>query len=184
MISGYRRLSQNRQQVRLELEALEARDLPSVSVFNVSVPGNQPPATVALDIRGTGITFDQRGLPASLQGNIYVGAQPTGPVVGQYEETLTPLFLGGFFVGTLGQAAFTFFPGPAGDLPLATIHTFDLSLIQGIVPTIGALYVNSAGMITGASGAAAHVQGGFTSFSLLAFGPPFASNTWVEFTMQ
>ncbi len=184
MTGGYRRSSPNRQRVCLELEALEARDLPSVSALPVSVLGSQPAATISLDISGTQLTFDQRGLPASLSGNIYVGSQPMGPVVGQYNETLTPLLLDGLFIGSLGQATFTFLPGSAGDPPVATIHTFDVSLIQGVVAPIGALNVSSAGMITGTSGAVAGVQGGFTSSSLLVFGPPFASNTWVEFTTQ
>lgn len=184
MTGGYRRPSHNRQRVRLELEALEARDLPSASALVMSMPGNQAAAAVPLDISGTQMTYDSRGLPSSLSGNIYIGTQPLGPVVGQYKEILTPLLIDGFFIGTLGQAAFSFLPGSSGDPPLATIHTFDVSLIQGVIPTIGALNVNSAGTITGSSGAVAGVQGGFTSSSLLVFGPPFASNTWVEFTMQ
>lgn len=184
MTSGYRNSSHNRQRVRLELEALEARDLPSVSALDLSVPGNQPAATVPLYISGTAITFSPQGLPESLQGNIYIGTQAFGPVVGQYQETLTPLRIDGLFIGTLGQATFTFFPGSSAAPPLATIHTFDVSLIEGVVPTIGALYVSSAGMITDASGAVADVQGGFSSASLLILGPPFASNTWVAFTAQ
>jgi hypothetical protein len=184
MTGGYRRPRHNRQRVRLELEALEVRDLPSAYTLELSVPGNQPAATVALDITGTQLTYDSRGLPASLSGNIYLGAQPLGPVVGQYKETLTPLLIDGLFIGTLGQATFSFLPASSGDPPLATIHTFDVSLIQGVVATIGALNVNSAGTITGSSGAVAGVQGGFNSSSLLVFGPPFASNTWVEFTTQ
>lgn len=184
MTGGYRNPSPNRQRVRLELETLEARDLPSVYALPLSVPGSQAGATVALDISGTQLTYDQRGLPASLGGNIYLGSIPWGPVVGQYNETLTPILLDGLFIGSLGQATFTFLPGSSGDPPVATIHTFDVSLIQGVVASIGALNVSSAGTITGASGAFAGVQGGFTSSSLLVFGPPFASNTWVEFTTQ
>jgi|GEM_PF-2820861 hypothetical protein len=184
MTSGTPHSIQHRRRVRLELEVLEARDLPSGSVFALSTPGDPPAATVVLDIRGTGMTFDQRGLPASFQGNIYIGLQPLGPVIGQYEETLTPLLLDGLFIGTLGQATFTFFPGALGDQPLATLHTFEVSFLQGVIPPIGALYVNSVGTITGTSGAVAPVQGGFTSASLLVLGPPFASNTWVDFTVQ
>lgn len=180
MTGGYRRPSLNRQ--RLELEALEARYLPSVSALELSVPGGQPAATVPLYISGTAITLNQQGLPASLQGNIYVGMQALGPVVGHYQEMLTPLRIDGLFIGTLGQATFTFFPGSSADPPLATIHTSDVSLIAGVVPVIDALYVNSAGMITDASGAIADAQGGFSSASLVVLGPPFASNTWVEFT--
>lgn len=184
MTSGNRRPSCDRQRVRLELEALEARDLPSGSAFNMSVSGNQSAVTVVLDISGTQLTYNPQGLPAALSGNIYIGSQPSGPVVGQYTENLTPLLFNGMFIGTLGQATFSFFPGSSNDPPLATIHTFDLSLIQGIVPTIGALNVNSSGTITGTAGAVAGVQGGFTSSSFLIFGPPFASNTQVEFTIQ
>lgn len=181
MTGGYRRPSLNRQ--RLELEALEARYLPSVSALELSVPGSQPAAAIVLDISGTQLTYDSRGLPASLSGNIYIGAQPLGPVVGQYTETLSPLLINGFFIGSLGQATFSFLPGSFGDPASATIHTFDVSLIQSVVPVIDALNVNSAGTITGASGAFAGAQGGFSSSSLLVFGPPFASNTWVEFTL-
>lgn len=184
MTSGYRRPNCNRQRVRLELEALEARDLPSVSALNPSVSGNQSALTVVLDIRGTQLTYDTRGLPASLSGNIYIGTQPSGPVVGQYTENLTPLLIDGMFIGTLGQATFSFLPGSSNEPPVATIHTFDVSLIQGIVPTIGALNVNSTGTITDVSGIIAGVQGGFTSSSFLIFGPPFASNTQVEFSIQ
>ncbi len=168
-----RRQDHNRRSVRLGLEALEARDLPSGQPL--SVPFD-------INIVGTGITFDQRGQPSSLGGNIYLGTQPLGPVIGQYQEALTPLLLDGMMVGTMGRATFTFFPGALGQQPLATVTTLDFSFIQGIVPPSGALLVGSNGAISGSTGSIGNPMGGFASSSLLALGPQFASDTQVHFT--
>lgn len=179
MNSDPRGTKQQRRWVRLEVEALEARELPSASPLIIALEAKLPPALQTFDIVGTGATMNQQGLPASMSGNLYYGPHQLGQLVGQYHETLTPLLFDGFFIGTTGVATFTI--GPQTGQPLETIRTMDVSLLQGYDPASGALLVASNGVIFESAGLTSNIQGGFSSASAVVLGPQFASLTNVDF---
>jgi hypothetical protein len=171
----------------LELESLEARELPSAQPLGPSLAwAPSPPAQVSVNllIQGTQDQLSNLGLPSSMAGNIYLGSMPTGNVVGSYQETLTPIFVNGQFAGTTGVATFTFFISPWSKVLLETITTQDVSWIQGINPATGALSVASTGTVTHSAGLFPNLQGGFASASVVSLSPVFADTTQVHLTVQ
>jgi hypothetical protein len=168
----------------LNVEVLESRDVPSTSPFGLGSYGGSPAVTCSLFIDGTKMATDPYGLPSSMDGNIYFGHAASGPVVGKFHETLTPILMGGQFVGTTGAATFTFVVStPFFSLPIETIKTTETTYIQGMDPLTGNLSVGSSGTIASSSGLFWGLKGGFTSSSVVCMGPQFNSDTNVEFTI-
>ncbi len=126
-------------------------------------------------IVGTFIEFDEFGLPARLEGDIfYRGGKKDGRFAGTYLEKLTPIFFEGNFVGTSGVSVFTF--------KKVTLITVNISHIVGIAD--GAFIVESTGQVVENDGRGRNkkIAGELMSSSTVILGPNFAMN--VELTLS
>src|SRR5438874_433631 len=142
-LNTYRNKSKKNDALRcsLAVERLETRDVPSSLGLSFD-----------LSIHETQVTFSPLGLPSSMSGDIYYGDTCQGPVAGHYQESLTPIFYNGQFVGTTGSATFTLYAAWNPNLVMETITTADTSYITGVDPANGALLVATTGTITASSG--------------------------------
>lgn len=190
------------------IEQLETRTMLSASRGNVpapdltsdaaltgaAVPGKsaRPATEVSLDLRitGTDVQYSPEGLPASMQGDVYLasGTVLSSVVIGHYEEVLTPILMDingdemPDFVGTNGLATITFFAGALQNFTLGSITTANTSFIQGVTE-VGELLVGSVGTIVSSAGIFQHVTGSMQSNSTVALYPTYQMDTNVHFTL-
>lgn len=127
---------------------------------------------------GTHIEFDEFGLPARLEGDVYYrGGGKDGKWAGTYTEELTPIFFNGMFIGTSGVSVFSF-----GKNGKSTLTTLNVSYIVGMVN--GAFQVQSTGQVVTEDGTGkfTKVDGEFMSSSTVILGPDFSMN--VDLTLS
>ena len=172
-----------------------AADLTSdAALAGAAVAGtsSRPASEVSLDLRikGTDVQYSPEGLPASMQGDVYLAAGTvlSSIVIGHYEEVLTPILMDingdqmPDFVGTTGVATMTFFAGAFQNFTLGSITTSNTSFIQGVTE-VGELLVGSVGTIVSSAGIFQHVTGSMQSNSTVALYPTYQMDTNVHFTL-
>ena len=190
------------------VEQLETRAMLSASRGHVPAPdltsdaaltaaavagkSSRPASEVSLDLRikGTDVQYSPEGLPASMQGDVYLAAGTvlSSIVIGHYEEVLTPILMDingdqmPDFVGTTGVATMTFFAGAFQNFTLGSITTSNTSFIQGVTE-VGELLVGSVGTIVSSAGIFQHVTGSMQSNSTVALYPTYQMDTNVHFTL-
>src|SRR5438270_6972724 len=125
-----------------------------------------PDCPFALVIRGTKMDFTD-GLPSSWVGDILAGQGPAEPVIGRYEETLTPILEGGQLAGSKGIGTFSFFLDAPRPLVFQTITAVNECRVRGVDPQTGVLRVTSTGTVTRSEGVFPDLRGGFTGASVV-----------------